>query len=357
MGSFYEKRQFAPAPAEDDYHFLAAGRRPVPFGAGQIFTCENLPELVLGFEICEDLWAPDAPSVHMAQAGATIIGNLSASNEVLGKADYRRQLVSMQSAKLLCGYVYASAGEGESTSDVVFGGHQMIAENGALLGEKRFEHGLLISEIDVQKLRCERRRTQVFSEIVERKNYKGFTLTVSDTKLTRYVAPMPFVPEGKEAPGRAVPGDSSHRLPGLKAEAAAHRGQDRCGGALRRTGLHAGGAGDGPCHENAGPAHDGHHCRHDALLWHHGPDQEQCRDPGGADGGGAENRGYLASVRSHFKDIGHDMDDHSVTFENAQARERTQVLMDIANRSGGLVIGTGDLSELALGCARITATI
>ena len=347
-GEFYEKRQFAPAPEEDDYIALC-GQEAVPFGAGQIFPCENLPELTLGFEICEDLWAPEPPSVRMAKAGATVIGNLSASNEVIGKDAYRRQLVTAQSARLLCGYLYASSGEGESTSDTVFGAHQLIGEHGALLGEKRFEHGLLISEIDVQKLRCERRRTQVFSEIVERKNYKGFTLTVSDTKLTRYVAPMPFVPEGKE--------DRDERCREILLIASLGLKQR-----LRHTGAKTAGVGLSggldstravlvtglamkmldrpmtdiiavtmPCFGTTDRT------RNNAVIL-------------------AERMGAVlktvdisASVRSHFKDIGHDMDDHSVTFENAQARERTQVLMDIANRSGGLVIGTGDLSELALG--------
>ena len=193
---FYERRQFAPAPAEGTYINLC-GQEDVYFAAAQLFRCDNLPELVLGFEICEDLWAPDSPSTEMAQAGATIIGNLSASNDVIGKDQYRRQLVTMQSAKLLCGYLYSSCGEGESTSDLVFGAHQMIAENGALLAEKRFEGGLLISEIDVQKLSYERRRTQILEEIDDLP-MNSFTLTLSDTKLSRYVAPMPFVPENKE---------------------------------------------------------------------------------------------------------------------------------------------------------------
>ena len=347
-GEFYEKRQFAPAPEEDDYIALC-GQEAVPFGAGQIFPCENLPELTLGFEICEDLWAPEPPSVRMAKAGATVIGNLSASNEVIGKDAYRRQLVTAQSARLLCGYLYASSGEGESTSDTVFGAHQLIGEHGALLGEKRFEHGLLISEIDVQKLRCERRRTQVFSEIVERKNYKGFTLTVSDTKLTRYVAPMPFVPEGKEDRDERCREILLIASLGLK-QRLRHTGAKtavvgRSGGldstlAVLVTGLAMKMldrpmtdiiAVTMPCFGTTDRT------RNNAVIL-------------------AERMGAVlktvdisASVRSHFKDIGHDMDDHSVTFENAQARERTQVLMDIANRSGGLVIGTGDLSELALG--------
>ena len=347
-GEFYEKRQFAPAPEEDDYIALC-GQEAVPFGAGQIFPCENLPELTLGFEICEDLWAPEPPSVCMAKAGATVIGNLSASNEVIGKDAYRRQLVTAQSARLLCGYLYASSGEGESTSDTVFGAHQLIGEHGALLGEKRFEHGLLISEIDVQKLRCERRRTQVFSEIVERKNYKGFTLTVSDTKLTRYVAPMPFVPEGKEDRDERCREILLIASLGLK-QRLRHTGAKTAvvglsGGldstlAVLVTGLAMKMldrpmtdiiAVTMPCFGTTDRT------RNNAVIL-------------------AERMGAVlktvdisASVRSHFKDIGHDMDDHSVTFENAQARERTQVLMDIANRSGGLVIGTGDLSELALG--------
>ena len=347
-GEFYEKRQFAPAPEEDDFIALC-GQEAVPFGAGQIFPCENLPELTLGFEICADLWEPEPPSVRLAKAGATVIGNLSASNEVIGKDAYRRQLVTAQSARLLCGYLYASSGEGESTSDTVFGAHQLIGEHGALLGEKRFEHGLLISEIDVQKLRCERRRTQVFSEIVERKNYKGFTLTVSDTKLTRYVAPMPFVPEGKEDRDERCREILLIASLGLK-QRLRHTGAKTAvvglsGGldstlAVLVTGLAMKMldrpmtdiiAVTMPCFGTTDRT------RNNAVIL-------------------AERMGAVlktvdisASVRSHFKDIGHDMDDHSVTFENAQARERTQVLMDIANRSGGLVIGTGDLSELALG--------
>ena len=347
-GEFYEKRQFAPAPAEDDY-ISFCGQEAVPFGAGQIFTCENLPELVLGFEICEDLWAPESPSVAMARAGATVICNLSASNEVLGKDRYRRQLVTTQSAKLLCGYLYASAGEGESTSDVVFGAHQLIAENGTLLGEKRFENGLLLSEIDVQKLCYERRRTQAFGDAEEKKNYCGFTLTPVTTKLTRYIAPKPFVPEGKEDR------DARCREILLIASLGLKQRMEHTGAKTAVVGLSGGldstlavlitglamkmldrpmteiMAVTMPCFGTTDRT------RNNAVIL--------------AEKLGATLRtvDISASVRSHFKDIGHDMADHSVTFENAQARERTQVLMDIANQTGGIVIGTGDLSELALG--------
>ena len=348
-GEFYEKRQFAPAPAEDDY-ITFCGQELVPFGAEQIFECENLADLKLGFEICEDLWAPDSPSVRMAQAGATIIGNLSASNDLIGKDAYRRQLVTMQSAKLLCGYIYSSAGEGESTSDVVFGAHQMIAENGALLAERRFDGGLLISEIDVQKLACERRRTQVFSDVENsRKNYAGFSLTVSPTKLTRYVAPMPFVPEGKEDR------DARCREILLIASLGLKQRLEHTGAKTAVVGLSGGldstlavlitglamkmldrpmtdiVAVTMPCFGTTDRT------KNNAVIL-----AEQM-------GATLRTVDISATVRSHFKDIGHDMADHSVTYENGQARERTQVLMDIANAAGGIVIGTGDLSELALG--------
>ena len=258
-GEFYEKRWFAPAPPEPESLPLL-GREFVTFGAGQVFRCENVPGLALGFEICEDLWSPDSPSLQMAKDGAVIIGNLSASNDLVGKDAYRRQLVTMQSAKLLCGYVYASAGAGESSADLVFGAHQLIAEDGTLLAERRFEGGLLVSEIDIQRLACERRRTQALGAGSGNGGCEEtFTLTEGITKLTG--------------------------LPGPQAAAGAHRGEDRRGGPLRRAGFHAGGADHGPCHEAAGPAPDRHHRRHHALLRHHGPDEKQRRHPGRAHGG------------------------------------------------------------------------
>ena len=348
-GEFYEKRQFTPGPEDwGTYVPLCGQDDEIYFKAGQIFRCENIPELTLGFEICEDLWSPEAPSIQMAQAGATIIGNLSASNDLIGKDAYRRQLVTMQSAKLLCGYLYASAGEGESTSDVVFGAHQLIAENGALLGEQRFENGLLISEIDVQKLSYERRRTQMLEQ---RSAHGGivFSLTPAETKLTRYIAPKPFVPEGKEDR------DARCREILLIASLGLKQRLEHTGAKTAEVGLSGGldstlavlitglamkmldrpmteiVAVTMPCFGTTDRT------RNNAVIL--------------AEKLGATLRtvDISASVRSHFKDIGHDMADHSVTFENAQARERTQVLMDIANQTGGIVIGTGDLSELALG--------
>ncbi len=348
-GEFYEKRWFAPAPPETE-RLPLLGQECVTFGAGQVFRCENLPELALGFEVCEDLWSPDSPSIRMAKDGALLIGNLSASNDVVGKDAYRRQLVTMQSAKLLCGYVYSSAGAGESTSDLVFGAHQLVAENGCLLAERRFDGGLLISEIDVQRLAYERRRTQALGEGAGTGGCaETFLLTVSPTKLTRYVSPMPFVPEGKEDR------DARCREILLIASLGLKQRLEHTGAKTAVVGLSGGLdstlavlitglamkmmdrplsdiiAVTMPCFGTTDRT------RNNAVIL--------------AERMGATLRtvDITQSVRSHFRDIGHDPEDHSVTYENAQARERTQVLMDIANGSGGLVIGTGDLSELALG--------
>ena len=343
---FYEKRQFAAAPEENGTVTLFG--KSVPFGNKLVFRCSTMPDLALGFEICEDMWAPCSPAVDLTAAGATVVGNLSASNDIIGKDSYRRQLVTMQSAKLVCGYVYTSCGEGESSSDVVFGAHQMIAENGTLLAERRFDGGLLVSEVDVQKLCYERRRTQMFDQAPAVWEVP-FALTVSPTKLTRYVAPQPFVPEGKEDR------DARCREILLIASLGLKQRLEHTGAKTAVVGLSGGldstlavlitglamkmldrpmtdiVAVTMPCFGTTDRTNN------NAVIL-----AEQM-------GATLRTVDISASVRSHFKDIGHDMEDHSVTFENGQARERTQVLMDIANQSGGIVIGTGDLSELALG--------
>ena len=345
-GEFYEKRQFAAAPEENGTVTLLG--KSVPFGNKLVFRCDTMPDLALGFEICEDMWAPCSPAVDLAAAGATVVGNLSASNDIIGKDSYRRQLVTMQSAKLLCGYVYSSCGEGESTSDVVFGAHQMIAENGTMLAERRFDGGLLISEVDVQKLCYERCRTQMFDKTPVVQEIP-FSLTLSETKLTRYVAPQPFVPEGKEDR------DARCREILLIASLGLKQRLEHTGAKTAVVGLSGGldstlavlitglamkmldrpmtdiVAVTMPCFGTTDRT------KNNAVIL-----AEQM-------GATLRTVDISASVRSHFKDIGHDMEDHSVTFENGQARERTQVLMDIANQTGGIVIGTGDLSELALG--------
>ena len=345
-GEFYEKREFATAPEENGTVTLLG--KSVPFGNKLVFRCANMSDVALGFEVCEDMWAPCSPAVDLTAAGATVIGNLSASNDIIGKDSYRRQLVTMQSAKLLCGYVYTSAGEGESSSDVVFGAHQMIAENGTMLAERRFDGGLLVSEVDVQKLCYERRRTQMFDKTPAVWEVP-FSLTLSETKLTRYVAPQPFVPEGKEDR------DARCREILLIASLGLKQRLEHTGAKTAVVGL-SGGLDSTLAVLITGLAMK--------MLDRPMTDIVAVTMPCFGTTDRTKNNAVIlaermgatlktvdisASVRSHFKDIGHDMEDHSVTFENGQARERTQVLMDIANQTGGLVIGTGDLSELALG--------
>ena len=197
-GEFYEQRWFTPSGGAGGVdHMLQLCGQDVSMNCNGLYACEELPELVIGVEICEDLWAPNPPSVALAQAGATIILNLSASNETVSKAAYRRSLVTGQSGRLVCGYVYADAGEGESTTDLVFAGHNMIAENGALLAERRFATGLTISEIDVKKLVAERRRMNTYAPAASAPEIwrMYFSMDLTSTRLTRPVSPTPFVPE------------------------------------------------------------------------------------------------------------------------------------------------------------------
>ena len=353
-GEFYEKRWFASGGEAPD----AVPRDPVLAlesygGMGQsVIDCPDVPGLKIGVEICEDLWAADPPSRRLAEAGATLILNLSASNEVVGKAAYRRQLVVGQSGRLCCGYVYADAGEGESTTDVVFTGHNMIAENGALLAENRLSTGLTISEIDVQRLVYERRRLTTFpAEDMSGLYRSEAEFTPAAAKLRRYVSPMPFIPENAADRAARCQEILTISALGLK-KRLEHTGAKTAvvglsGGLDSTLALLITALAMGMLHR---PAADiiaitmpcfgtTDRTKNNAVLL--------------AERMGATLRTIPIgeTVRSHFRDIGHDPEDHSVTYENAQARERTQVLMDVANETGGLVIGTGDLSELALGWA------
>ena len=348
-GEFYEQRWFASNPAANDSLVLCG--EEIELTGRLLHECETAPGLVVGVEICEDLWAPEPPSTTLARAGATVILNLSASNEVVGKAAYRRQLVVGQSGRLCCAYVYADAGEGESTTDLVFTGHNMIAENGVLLAERRFATGLTVSEIDVGRLVYDRRRMNTFTEqdrtVEIWRSY--FQLETVKTKLTRYVSPTPFIPENAaDRAGRCEEILTIAAL-GLK-KRLEHTGAKTAvvglsGGLDSTLALLITALAMGMLHR---PASDiiaitmpcfgtTKRTKDNAVLL-------------------AERMGAALqtipigdTVRSHFRDIGHSMEDQDVTFENAQARERTQVLMDVANQNGGLVIGTGDLSELALG--------
>ena len=350
-GEFYEGRWFASGLDRDDRVFLAG--QWVTMTTQKVYACEEMPGLRIGVEICEDLWAPLPPSTRLAQAGATLILNLSASDEVVGKADFRRALVTSQSARLMCGYVYADAGEGESTTDLVFTGHDLIAENGALLAERRFSTGLTISEIDVDKLVYERRRVNTFAAGPEGGEIwtSDFSLERATTTLTRRISPTPFVPE--DAADRAQRCDEVLRIAALGLK---HR-LEHTGARTAVVGL-SGGLDSTLAILITGVAMK--------LLDRPASDIIAVTMPCfGTTDRTRDNAVELASrlgatlkridigeaVKQHFRDIGQSMEDHDVTFENGQARERTQVLMDIANQTGGLVVGTGDLSELALGWA------
>lgn len=346
-GEFSERRWFAPAPKENSCITFCG--QEVLFGTQVIFTCTQLPELTFGVEICEDLWAPVQPSCDLAAAGAAVLCNLSATNEAVGKAAYRRQLVSSQSAKLCAAYIHASCGDGESTTDLVFSGHDLIAENGTILAEQRFESGLLITEVDVHKLTQERRRTQMFKPSVIEKVF--FDLTMGQTSLTRTVAPAPFVPADIQERNAVCSEILTVAALGLK------RRLEHTGAKTAVIGL-SGGLDSTLALLIALRAFD--------MLGRDRTDILAVTMPCfGTTDRTRSNAEILArcsgcsfrtvsigdTVRSHFADIGQSMDSHDVTFENGQARERTQVLMDLANMTGGMVIGTGDLSELALGWA------
>ena len=346
---FYEKRHFAPAPAET-LEIVLCGQT-VPFGAKLLFACRELPDFVLGVEICEDLWVPDPPSNRLALAGATVIANLSASNEVLCKAPYRRQLVAGQSARLSAAYLYACAGDGESTTDLVFSGHDLIAENGTVLAEQRFETGLIATEIDVSRLVQERRRMQNFPAHASGFETVFFSWHLTKTPLTRPISPMPFVPDDPEHRAATCEEILTLAAWGLK------KRLKHTGAKTAVLGL-SGGLDSTLALLITARAFDLLGRDHREILAVTMPcfgttDRTLQNALTLAERLGASIRTVSIgeTVKRHFMDIGQSMDDHDVTFENGQARERTQVLMDLANKHGGLVIGTGDLSELALGWA------
>ena len=350
-GEFYEKRYFAPAPQGNGVVELLG--KTVPFGTNLLFTCQNMPEFCFGVEICEDLWVPQPPSSRHAQAGAAIVLNLSASDEVAGKAAFRRELVCSQSARLLCGYLYADAGEGESTGDLVFSGHCMVAENGQLLSQTGpFAGGMAVSEIDLTRLWHERRRMNTFP-VKELEGYEQvlFDMKAGKAPLTREFSTHPFIPAGQEE--RAVRCGEILRMQaaGLK-KRVAHTGAktlvvgisgglDSCLAllvAVRAMDLLGRDRKDIIAVTMPGLGTTSRTKNNAEQLCEHLGVTLRCVDISGA-------------VKGHFADIGHDPHNQDVVYENAQARERTQVLMDIANGQGGLVVGTGDLSELALGWA------
>ena len=350
-GEFYEMRQFTPGPKEARYISFEGER--IPFGPCILFQSTVMEKLIVSAEICEDVWSPVPPSITAALEGATVIVNCSASDETIGKDAYRRELIPGQSARLIAGYVYANAGEGESTTDLVFGGHNIIAENGTILKEaKRYHNEIIYSELDIQRIVAERRKNTTFQTGEYQTLIRvPFYVEMGKTKLTRTFPKRPFVPADEAARAQRCEEILTIQAMGLKkrlahtnartavvgisggldstlallvtARAFDMLGKDKkeilavtmpCFGTTDRT------------YQNA--------C-------------EMARQVGAT----LKEVPIAEAVNIHFRDIGQDPEDHSVTYENSQARERTQVLMDIANKTWGMVIGTGDMSELALGWA------
>lgn len=350
-GEFYEMRQFTPGP--QIVREITFEGKKIPFGPQILFQAEGMEELVVAAEICEDVWSPVPPSIQAALEGATVIVNCSASDETIGKDTYRRALISGQSARLISGYIYANAGEGESTTDLVFGGHNIIAENGTVLKESsRYVNEIIYSELDLQRITGERRKNTTFQPLDEETLVRvPFTVEETKTFLTRTFPKKPFVPSDEQTRAQRCEEILTIQAMGLKKRLAHTNARTAVVGI-------SGGLDSTLALLVTARAFD--------MLGRDKKDIIAVTMPCF----GTTDRTYqnacemskkvgatlievpiADAVNVHFRDIGHDPEDHSVTYENCQARERTQVLMDIANKTWGMVIGTGDLSELALGWA------
>lgn len=348
---FYEGRHFT--EGNEIVSPFAFGEETIPFGTNLLFTSDAIEGLCVGCEICEDIWVADTPGTAHAAAGATVIVNLSASNETVGKDEYREMLVKATSARLLAGYVYASCGEGESTQDLVFGGHNLIAENGSILKQaKRFQCETVFADLDLHRIRMERRRMSTFTTNGKKIYEKvPFSIRKESVCLERDFAPLPFVPSDIMTRRKRCEEILSIQSYGLK-KRYEHTGCKKAvigvsGGLdstlallvtvrafdlleLPRKNILAVTM---PCFGTTDRTYE-NACRLAHIL-----------------GATLEEIDIKEAVTVHFRDIGQPLEKHDVTYENGQARERTQILMDIANRENGLVIGTGDMSELALGWA------
>ena len=353
---FYELRHFTPAPETDSVVRFCG--RDVNFGVHQIFSCAEMPSLRVSAEICEDMWVADTPSTHHAMAGATVIVNLSASNETVCKDAYRKMLVTSASGKLICAYVYADAGVGESTTDIVFSGHSMIAQNGAVTAETlpfTGEYGksrIITSVCDLLHFEHDRRRMNtVKPEYAEKYTVTEFSLDIKETDITGIINPRPFIPGGREDKKAVCSRITDIQAAGLAKRIRASHAKG-CVVAL------SGGLDSTLALLVTAKAFDMLGLSHKAITTVTMP----CFGTTSRTRSNAEIMALeldtsfrcidiKEAVDIHFRDIGHDPSDLSVVYENSQARERTQIIMDIANADGSLVIGTGDLSELALGWA------
>ncbi|MGK2905648.1 MAG: NAD(+) synthase [Desulfuromonadales bacterium] len=353
---FYEERWFSGAGDLVDDQLTWLDEAP-PFGTDLLFDVDGMPDCLFGIEICEDGWVASPPSGAMAAAGATLLINLSASPEILGKCSYRRALVESQSARCLAAYVYASAGPGESSTDLVFSGHSLVAEYGQVLAETQrfqFETQIAIADIDIQRLVHERLRNNSYAASQAEQDFLLVPVEVAERpadKLLRPIARTPFVPADIAERQARCEEIFAIQTTGLM-KRLMHIGS-------RKTVLGISGGLDSTLALLVTVK------AFDRLKW---PRQDILAitmpgfgTTGRTRGNAAALAGELgvslrtisidAAVHQHFTDIGQDPAKHDITYENSQARERTQILMDLANQTGGLVVGTGDLSELALGWA------
>ncbi|MEN6316952.1 MAG: NAD(+) synthase [Clostridiaceae bacterium] len=351
---FYEERWFASGNHAKISEAELFGER-IPFGTDLLFEAKSQYNICFGVEICEDLWAPIPPSSYQAIAGAALIFNLSASNEIIGKYEYRRELVFQQSGKCIAGYIYTSSGVDESTTDVVYGGHALIAENGGLLKEsERFlrKGHMVMSEIDVQKLQNDRIKDTSFMEGILTRSFRKISFNLNEMQnelLTRHIEPQPFVPSNGNVRDVRCKEIFSIQTAGL-ARRMAHTGMKKA-----IVGI-SGGLDSTLALIVTAKTFDILDIPRENIIAVTMP------------GFGTTDTTYgnavqlIRSIKAefreinikqaclqHFEDIGHDSSIHDVTYENVQARERMQIMMDIANKQSALVIGTGDLSELALG--------
>ena len=350
---FYEERHFSVLTEAEEGAGLTVPffGQDVPFGGRLIFRAENWPELAVGCEICEDLWCADPPSSGLARRGCTLLVNLSASNEIIGKKEYRTMLVLSQSGRCISGYVYASSGVCESTTDTVYSGHDLIAENGSLLAQSELfrDESLVISEIDIERLAFERRKTTTFGALQEGGRTVPFRVRAHAEDLARPVSRTPFVPSSSDELS-----ERASLILSIQTNALAKR--------LRHTGVRCAVIGisggldstlallvTASAFDRAGLDRKGIIAVTMPGFGTTGRTHGNAVRLAGCVGATFREVAIGGSVMTHFTDIGHDPAKQDVTYENSQARMRTMILMDIANENGGLVIGTGDLSELALG--------
>ena len=349
-GEFYETRWFA--PWNDGNVSVDLFDSSLMFGNRIIFDASVPSTLSIGCEICEDLWVPESPSVRLAMNGATVIVNLSASDEIIGKEEYRKKLISSVSARLAAGYVYADAADGESTTDMVFTGSNIIAENGTILSSSMFRNNeLTVSEIDTDRLCYERQRMNTFTYEADDYDHIPVVFREEATKLTRVFSSHPFVPSDEDERNSRCESILTLQAYGLKKRLVSAKA------AKAVVGL-SGGLDSTLALLVTVRAFDFLKRDRKDIIAITMPcfgttDRTRTNAEKLASSLGVtfQTVDITKSVLQHFEDIGQSVDDLSVTYENGQARERTQVLMDIANKCGGIVIGTGDLSELALGWA------